>query len=127
MVDLSGDAPPPELITEIRRGLASVFSNAAYRPPLLPRVAMDVLELSRTAKPSPAEIVRTIESSPMLAGRVLQVARSPRYASTRPPAGLKQALVRMGRQGLTDLVLEVALSSTVFRSRVYGDPMNRVR
>lgn len=127
VVDLADDAPSPELLALIRKGLSRAFSDPAYRPPLLPQVAMDVLALSRSANPSSETMVRTIESSPMLASRVLQVARSPRYASTRPPSGLRQALVRMGREGLTSLVLEVALSSTVFKSRTYGPAMNAVR
>jgi HD-like signal output (HDOD) protein len=127
VVDMADDAPPPDLLALIRRGLSRVFADPTYRPPLLPQVAMEVLELSRAAKPSSETMVRTIESSPMLASRVLQVARSPRYASSRPPAGLRQALVRMGREGLTNLVLEVALSSTVFKSRRYGRAMNAVR
>ena len=98
-----------------------------YRPPLLPVVAVRVLELSRSQDASFGAIVEVIESDPLFAASVLRSASSPLYASKTPLRSIHQALLRLGLQNLTDICVEVAMTGRVFKAQGYELPMEAIR
>jgi HD-like signal output (HDOD) protein len=98
-----------------------------YRPPLLPVVAVRVLELSRAPEASFGAIVDVIESDPLFAASVLRTASSPLYASKTPLRSIQQALLRLGLQNLTDICVEVAMTGRVFKAPGYELPMEMIR
>ncbi len=104
-----------------------LFSSAHYRPPMLPDVALRVLELSRAPDVSFASIVDLVESDPMFAMSVLKLASSPVYASRTPPRTIQQALLRLGLQTMTDICLQAALTARVFRAPGQDTAMRQLR
>jgi HD-like signal output (HDOD) protein len=104
-----------------------LFSSSVYRPPLLPAVAVRVLELSRSQEASFGAIVEVIESDPLFAASVLRSASSPLYASKNPLRSIQQALLRLGLQNLTDICIEVAMTGRVFKAQGYELPMEAIR
>lgn len=104
-----------------------LFSSSAYRPPLLPVVAVRVLELSRSQEASFGAIVDVIESDPLFSASVLRSASSPLYASNTPLRSIHQALLRLGLQNLTDICVEVAMTGRVFKAQGYELPMEAIR
>ncbi|MBL8741680.1 MAG: HDOD domain-containing protein [Myxococcales bacterium] len=104
-----------------------LFSSSVYRPPLLPAVALRVLELSRSQEASFVAIVDVIESDPLFAASVLRSASSPLYASKTPLRSIQQAKLRHGLQTLTDICVEVAMTGRVFKAQGYELPMEAIR
>jgi HD-like signal output (HDOD) protein len=104
-----------------------LFSSSVYRPPLLPAVAVRVLELSRAQDASFGAIVEVIESDPLFAASVLRSASSPLYANKTPLRSIQQALLRLGLQNLSDICVEVAMTGRVFKAPGYELPMEAIR
>lgn len=111
---------------EMRERILAVFRDPAYRPPTLPSVSLEILELSRRPDVSFPDVVALLEQDSMLAARVLRMAQSPVYAGAARIESLKDALVRLGLRTLRDLVLEVATNLRVFRCQAYTDSMERL-
>jgi HD-like signal output (HDOD) protein len=112
---------------ELTRRLSGVFEAPGYRPPRLPDVAVQILELSRRPEASFEEFAGLLEQDAMLAGEVMKLVHSPLYAGQAAIKTIQQALVRIGIKNLRDIVLQAALGMRVFRCDAYADAMNRLR
>ena len=106
--------------------LRAVFRDPRYRPPLPPSVAMEVMALSKKPSADAAHIAALFEKDPLLAARVLQLARAPMYGAAAIHT-MKDAVVRLGGRVLYDLVLEAALTAQVFKSPRFSGWMERIR
>src|SRR5512136_1873394 len=121
----AADAPlAPSAVTA---RLGQIFSSPTYRPPMLPAVALQVMELSRRPGVDFDEVLTVLERDGMLAGRVLSIAQSAMYAGRSSVVSLRQALVRLGIKTLRNVVLEAALNLRVFRVPGYEPTMERLR
>jgi HD-like signal output (HDOD) protein len=98
-----------------------------YRPPTLPAVAVELMELSQQADVEIGAVVALLEQDAMITGRVLKLVRSPVYRGTTAVTSLRDALMRVGLQTVRDLVMEIAMNMKVFRSRDYADTMELLR
>jgi hypothetical protein len=103
-------------ISELEDYVLETFDSPGYRPPELPKVAMEMMELSHKVE-VPVERIAA----------VLQRARSVLYAGGAKIETLQAALVRLGTSALRNLVLESAIHSKVFRSKEFEKPMERLR
>jgi len=103
--------------------LQSAFASPSYRPPTLPGVAMEVMDLASRPNVQFPELVNVLQRDPVLAARVLSIAQSAAYASRSPTLSLHQAAVRLGLKAMRDLVLEASLHLKVFRVPGYDDAM----
>lgn len=119
--------PPSHLTHALTERLKKLFASPGYRPPVLPGVALEIVELSQRPNVGFQEVVALLERDPLLAARVLSVAGSALYAPMGNVVSLKQAAVRLGLKTLRDLVLEAALNMRVFRAPGYEAPMERLR
>jgi HD-like signal output (HDOD) protein len=106
--------------------LLRLFASPTYRPPLLPRVALELMQLSQRPSVGFDDVVGLLEQDPILAAKVLSIAQSAVYAPRSPILSLRQALVRLGLETLRDLVAEAALKLRVFRVPGYGELMERL-
>ena len=102
----------PALADAVRAAL----SSPAWRPPLLPAVALEVLQLTRSSDVQLGEVVALLERDPVLAGRVLGLAGAARFARRSPVVSLRQAAVRLGLETLSQVVLQAALELTAFHA-----------
>lgn len=109
------------------RHVDELFASPDYRPPRLPTVAMQILELSRRPEVTVAEVVALLESDPLIAGRTLRIVRSPIYAGRSSIRSLRQAVIRLGLNTMRDIVLEDAMNMRVFRSEPHSAWMEQVR
>jgi HD-like signal output (HDOD) protein len=107
--------------------LQRLFASPQYRPPVLPTVAIQIMELAQRPGITFDEVVGVLEKDPLLAARVLSVSSSALYAGMSQVVSLKQASVRLGLKTLRDLVLEAAMNLRVFRVPGYEEPMERLR
>jgi HD-like signal output (HDOD) protein len=115
-VDISG------LVARLR----ILFTSKGYQPPLAPTAALRLLELTRRADVDPAKAAAVFADDPLLAARVLQIARSPLYGAAQVPT-LRDAVVRLGSRKLHDVTLEAAMDMRVFRSPQYQQWMDSIR
>jgi putative nucleotidyltransferase with HDIG domain len=87
---------------------------------------MELLVLARKSEVDVGAAAELFKRDPMLAARVLKVARSPLYGSAAVPT-IRDAIVRLGTRRLSHVVLEAAMDMRVFRSTTWGAWMERVR
>jgi len=114
-------------ISELEDYILETFDSPGYRPPELPKVAMEMMELSHKVEVPVERIAAVLQRDAVLAARVLQRARSVYYAGAAKIDTLQAALVRLGTAALRNLVLESAIHSKVFRSKEFEKPMERLR
>lgn len=108
--------------------LLEAFRSPNYQPPVLPQIAVELIELTRRPEVDYQTILSLLERDPMIAAKVLRAAQSVFHGATRVPVqSLREALVRLGLSTLTQLFLEVTLNMTLFRVKGYEEPVNRLR
>jgi HD-like signal output (HDOD) protein len=111
---------------ELKELLRTLFTSPTYRPPVLPQVALELVQLSSRPDLDYGEVVKLLEQDPVLAAKVLSLAQSAVYATRTHITSLRQAAVRLGLKTLRDVVLEAALHVRVFRVRGYDTAMARL-
>jgi HD-like signal output (HDOD) protein len=100
-----------------------VFDNPAYRPPVLPAVAMDVMAVAARDDADVGEIVSLLERDQMLAATVFRLVGSPIYAGRSAIHSLKGAVIRLGVRVIRDVVFEAAIARGVFQVGEYSDTL----
>lgn len=121
-----GPAAPEMDRYEMVKLLRALLTSPSYRPPMLPGVAMEIMQLAQQPSVQFEEVVAVLEKDPVLAARVLSISQSAFYAPRSPIRSLTQAAVRLGLKTLRDLVLEASLHLKVFRVPGYEKPMERL-
>jgi HD-like signal output (HDOD) protein len=122
-------APAPEAhldADDLTLRLRRMLTAPGYRPPLLPGVALEIMQIAQRPKVQFAEVVALLEKDALLAAKVLALASSAAYATRTPVSSLYQATIRLGLNTLRNLVLEAALHLRVFRVPGYEEPMQRL-
>ncbi|MEW6268224.1 MAG: HDOD domain-containing protein [Thermodesulfobacteriota bacterium] len=95
--------------------VARRLRSGAVDLPLPPRVATEVLSLTRDQGADVARLVRLLHQDPALAGHVLRIANSPAYLPRTPIVSLQQAVTRLGLRMLSEIALIASVQSGVFR------------
>lgn len=121
-VVLAGGLAPAKMGTEqVVEALQGTFRRDSYAPPMLPRVAMEILRLSQA--PVTIELSRDVEpllaEDPLLTAQILRAASAPAMGAQKPIRSIRQAVTRLGLRGLRDVVITVSLRSRVFRTPSY--------
>jgi len=106
--------------------LQRTFASPGYQPPMLPEVALEVMQLSQRPDVRFEEVVALLQKDAVLAARVLSIAQSSAYAARSPVQTLQQASVRLGLKTMRDVVLEAAMHMRVFRVPGYEPAMERL-
>jgi putative nucleotidyltransferase with HDIG domain len=122
-LDDTGTVSTQELVAK----LEATFRSPDYRPPMIPAVALRLIELTRDPRVSFANVRRVLEEDALLTAAVLRRAQSAFYARGGPVASLEAALTRLGLTKLTELFLFEATQARVFRAPGYDEPMAQLR
>jgi HD-like signal output (HDOD) protein len=96
------------------------FTSPKFTAPMLPAVALEVHSLAHKTNIDVAQVISVLERDPLLAGRVLKVAQSAAYYAVGGISSLRDAVVRIGLRGLSDILWEVAFTSKVLRTPKYS-------
>jgi putative nucleotidyltransferase with HDIG domain len=102
------DDDPERSIAEASRSLAAALGIATGLRPF-PEVLRRALALLADPEGRDETIVRFIEQDPALTSRLLRLANSALYAPIRPCETVRQAVMRLGRRNLRDMVAGVAV------------------
>ena len=112
---------------DLRRWLVALLASPNYKPPVLPKVAMEVHALTQERNITINAIARVLRMDPVLAGRVMKVVQSPLYAGRTQVTSLAHALTRLGLDEVRNIVWQVGMDMKVFRSTHYADMMEAIR
>lgn len=82
--------------------------------PLLPAVALALLEMTRDGDVDFGRMAKTAMADPAVAARIVRLGSSVLQGSP-PPSGVREALVRIGLDGVRHVAFDVAFSSRVLR------------
>lgn len=102
------------------------FQSPDYEPPMLPTVAIQLLELSRQPDASTDELAKLLESDPLLLARTLRLAQSVVFGA-HPVKTTQDALIRLGRKQVSNIVMAAALNMKVFRHEKHQSAMEAMR
>ena len=121
-VVLAGGLAPETMNTkQVVQALQGTFRRESYTPPMLPRVALEILRLSQA--PISMNLSRDVElllaEDALLTARVLRAANAPGMGSRSSIRSIRQAVIRLGLRGLRDVVITVSLRSRIFRTPIY--------
>jgi HD-like signal output (HDOD) protein len=103
--------------------LRATLASSDYRPPLLPSIALQLMELTRRPNVRSTEVRQLLERDSLLAARVLQLAQSALYSRGAPVRSLDEAISLLGLRTLGELFVQTVLSTRVFRVNGYEGPM----
>ncbi len=92
-----------------------LFSSPRFSPPVLPRAAVQLVQLTRRPEVDFKVVAALVESDPFFAALVLRAANSSLYGGL-PISSIEHALVRLGLSTMSDICLEVAMNGRVFRA-----------
>lgn len=110
-----GTAATVDTRTLLRDALADRLARADVVLPLPPRIATEVLALTRDQDADFGRIARLLHQDPALAGHVLHIANSPAYLPRSPIVSLQQAITRLGLRMLAEIALVASVQCGVFR------------
>lgn len=114
---------PDQLAEKIR----AAFEAPGYKPPVLPSVALELVQLTQDPNVPLSKVRGLVQSDPLLAASLLGVAQSAFYSRGNPIASLDDAIARLGLKTIGDLFFQVAMTTRVFRAPGYDAPMRDLR
>ncbi len=117
--------PPPA--EDVAAWLLETFQAPDYTPPMLPTVAVRLLELTRTPDVNVANVRQLLEQDSMLTAATLQVANSATPRDSSELLSIDGAIACLGMRRVTELFLETAVNVKVFRAPGYDRTMDQLR
>lgn len=103
--------------------LLDAFRAPGYSPPRLPKIGMQLMQLSRQPEVDLNQVMKVLEKDPLLAAAVLRVARSPAFTGSQDILSLHQALMRLGLETMAEIVLQASMTMEMFRAPGYESAM----
>lgn len=83
--------------------------KASNKLPSPSGVALEIIRLTQNPEHKIDDLLRPVQSDPILTGRLLKLANSAMNSSTTPVISAKEALLRVGSQALTHLALSLSI------------------
>jgi HD-like signal output (HDOD) protein len=96
------------------------LTAAADQMPVLPQVAVRIMEEMRSPNVTAARLAELTKKDPILASTVLRVANSALYGGRTEISDLAYAIARIGIDQARNLVLATVLRSKVADPKIYG-------
>ncbi len=88
---------------------------------------MELVQLSSNPSTPMTKVRALVQSEPLIAAKVLQLAQSAMYSRGTTITSLDDAMARLGLQNLSDLFMQAAMTMRVFRAKGYEAPMDALR
>ncbi len=126
-LDLPADTTIPPPATDVATWLFETFHSPDYTPPMLPRVALQLVEMTRDANVKIRDVARLLEQDPMLTAVTLRVANSAVHRASSEICTIEGAIARLGMRRVTELFLETAVNLRIFRAPGYEGTMEQLR
>lgn len=95
--------------------IADAVRTGDLRTPLLPARALELLQLTHAREVSFDTLARQTVQDPVAAITVMRMANSAAFAPANRPIDIKDALVRIGIDGVRQVAYDIAMSSRIAR------------
>lgn len=108
--------------------LADVFVQRLDRLHSAPKVAQQILQLTRDPESVIYDIVRCIEHDPGLAAKILQLVNSSKYGVTRQITNIKYAVSYLGKDAIRTLTISFSMVESLTKGskgRIFVDYWQR--
>ncbi|MEI6231513.1 MAG: HDOD domain-containing protein [Planctomycetota bacterium] len=96
-----------------RRKQLERFNDPDFDLPSMPPCVTKVVEISQSPDPSPRALEQVLQLDQALAAKILRMANSPIYGGTRRIDTLQSAITRLGVVSIRNVVLAIAVNSTI--------------
>ncbi len=118
----------PEITGKEVLACAKAALNApGYQLPVLPDMAIKLIELTRRPDTEIMHVVRLMEQDPLIAAKVLAVAQSAFFSRGARVTSLRDAVMRLGMEELGLLFFEITASVRIFRAPGFERYMGSLR
>lgn len=108
---------------DLQGHLTRLLASPDFEPPRLPRIAHKLLALASDGQASFRTIAGLVAQDAFLAGKVFAYANSSWFGGMPPVEKLSHAMVRIGLNGLKQLLLAYSLKGKVYRSSLFAPVM----
>jgi putative nucleotidyltransferase with HDIG domain len=92
----------------------------------LPDVAADVMALCQQSTSDALRVEKSVTRDPFISAQIVSVSNSPMFAPRMPIVSVRDAIVRIGLSNVSDIVMMVVTSSTMFRIRGFDEHVTKV-
>jgi len=117
---------PAELTQAIAQTARDICLDTQVIKRSLPDVAADVMALCQQASIDALRIEKSVTRDPFISAQIVSVANSPMFAPRMPIVSVRDAIVRIGLSNVSDIVMMVVTSSTMFRIRGFDEYVGKV-
>lgn len=108
--------PQAALESDLARELRQKIQRGELELPVLSQTAAEVASMCMKGADDARTLAATLSRDPALAGHVLRVANSAKYAPAEPIVSLSQAVSRMGMATVGQIAFAIAVGSRVFNA-----------
>ncbi|MEZ6129691.1 MAG: HDOD domain-containing protein [Planctomycetaceae bacterium] len=115
----------PAVEIDIRHAAAAATESNGCALPVLPEVALQLLDLTADIDCDPADIVGLFRRDQSLTGHLLKTVNSARYSSGQTVTSIQQAVARMGLLQVREIVFLISCKCKVFYVRGFEDDVRR--
>jgi HD-like signal output (HDOD) protein len=98
----------------LRAAVQMILTSDDVELPMLPEVAAQVLEMTSDIDCDPRDLVELIRRDQSMAGHLMRVANSARYAATQTLTSVQQAIARLGLICIREVVVLIACETRIF-------------
>ena len=100
------------------------FNDPDFDLPSMPPCVVKVMEISQSPDPSLRALENVLQMDQALAAKILRMANSPIYGGTRRIDSLQSAINRLGVVSIRNVVLAIAVNSTIKSAAKIGPVAN---
>jgi len=111
------EASLPEREKRLLENIARRIEAGDLELPQLPSTSLAVIDMTSRSATEMSDIVRTIESDPVLSSELLKTANSVLYAGAEPVDTIAQSVMRIGLRNLRTLMFSLSMRSAVLRDK----------
>jgi HD-like signal output (HDOD) protein len=112
-----GDSYLEERERDLLARISSRIAKGDLELPQLPSTSMAVIDMTSKATADISDIVRAIESDPVLSSEVVKTANSAMFSGAEPVETIAAAVVRIGLRNLRTLMFSLSMRSAVLRDK----------
>jgi putative nucleotidyltransferase with HDIG domain len=119
--------PDPSQIAEAIADVArQVCRDTQVIKQSLPNVAAEVMALCQQSSTDALRVEKSVTRDPFISAQIVSVSNSPMFAPRMPIVSVRDAIVRIGLSNVSDIVMMVVTSSTMFRIRGFDEHVSKV-
>lgn len=112
-----GDVYLEERERELLARISARIANGDLELPQLPSTSMAVIDMTSKNSAEIGDIVRLIESDPVLSSEIVKMANSALYSGAEPVDSIAQSVMRIGLRNLRSLMFSLSMRSAVLRDK----------